>query len=445
MFLLITEIYVCIGGKYNLEKILLKKAVIQSLALMLVVIMLSYAMKHYNVVAISASNTIEEVLETKLPIQNNTKDISQEQEPGNIDIQDGLLEPISSYSIFPETEHALNNVILEKLGDQYLVIEKPQSKDLQIRLEDIYITKSLKLVISGLMEETREEIFIGRVNREEIFSGEPVYSYIESIEQEEDGSYTTIGFQDYGNDPVNLITSTISTDDMGYSIYEVMLGLNHVYAHILYEDYNYYYIDLKRPNEVYDKIIVVDAGHGGKDPGAVTKDERTYEKEINLGILIKLKELLDKDNIKVYYTKLKDETLFLRPRVTLANEVDSDFFISIHCNSSLSNKANGTEILYYNHDNKNVKTKDLAAIFSDEISNTIPLKNSGILKMKDDDIFILCNATVPAIIVEAGYLSNSKDLPYLKSKEGQTAIAEGIYNSIWRAYDELKPIELGNE
>lgn len=411
---------------------------------MLVVIMLSYAMKHYNVVVISASNTKEDVLETKVLVQNDIKDISQEQETKNIDTQEYLQEPISSYSIFPETEHAISNVILEKLGEQYLVIEKPQSNDLQIRLEDIFITKSLGLVISGFMEETPEDIFIGRVSREEIFSGEPVYSYIETIEQV-DGAYTTVGLQDYGNDPVNLITSKISRDDEGHSIYEIMLGLNHVYAHILYEDDNYYYIDLRKPNEVYDKIIVVDAGHGGKDPGAVTKDERTYEKEINLGILIKLKELLDKDNIKVYYTKLKDETLFLRPRVTLANEVDSDFFISIHCNSSLSNKANGTEILYYNHDNKNVKTKDLAAIFSDEISNTIPLKNSGILKMKDDDIFILCNATVPAIIVEAGYLSNSKDLPYLKSKEGQTAIAEGIYNSIWRAYDELKPIELGNE
>ena len=155
-----------------MEKILLKKAVIQSLALMLVVIMLSYAMKHYNVVVISASNTKEDVLETKVLVQNDIKDISQEQETKNIDTQEYLQEPISSYSIFPETEHAISNVILERLGEQYLVIEKPQSNDLQIRLEDIFITKSLGLVISGFIEETPEDIFIGRVSREEIFSGE---------------------------------------------------------------------------------------------------------------------------------------------------------------------------------------------------------------------------------------------------------------------------------
>lgn len=183
-------------------------------------------------------------------------------------------------------------------------------------------------MISGVMDEEPEDIFIGRVNGNEIFNGEPVCTYIETFDQKEEGIDTEIGAKDYGNDPVNLITSTITTDDFGISVYDVVLELNHVYVHILYEDDNFYYIDLRRPNEVYDKIIVLDAGHGGKDPGALSKDELTYEKEINLAILTKLKELLDKDNIKVYYTKLTDETLFLRPRVTLANEVDCDFLLA---------------------------------------------------------------------------------------------------------------------
>lgn len=83
----------------------------------------------------------------------------------------------------------------------------------------------------------------------------------------------------------------------------------------------------------------------------------------------------------------------------------------------------------------------MAEIFIDEISKSIPLKNNGIRKMKDKDIFILYNATVPAVLIEAGYMSDRNDLEYLKSKEGQDAIAKGIYNGIWRAYEELMPSE----
>jgi N-acetylmuramoyl-L-alanine amidase len=424
-----------------LEIKLLRKAAIQSLALMIGVVILSYIMEHYNAVAISASKDSDESFDSDLLTQGEINNISQGFEPNYSGIQDHFDASISSYYIFPETDLPISQSLLEKLGEQFLIIKKPSGKGLQIKLEDIYLNKSLKLVISGVMDEEPEDIFIGRVNGNEIFNGEPVCTYIETFDQKEEGIDTEIGARDYGNDPVNLITSTITTDDFGISVYDVVLELNHVYVHILYEDDNFYYIDLRRPNEVYDKIIVLDAGHGGKDPGALSKDELTYEKEINLAILTKLKELLDKDNIKVYYTKLTDETLFLRPRVTLANEVDCDFFISIHCNSSVSKKANGTEIFYYDHENKNIKSKDLAEIFIDEISKSIPLKNNGIRKMKDKDIFILYNATVPAVLIEAGYMSDRNDLEYLKSKEGQDAIAKGIYNGIWRAYEELMPSE----
>jgi N-acetylmuramoyl-L-alanine amidase len=85
--------------------------------------------------------------------------------------------------------------------------------------------------------------------------------------------------------------------------------------------------------------------------------------------------------------------------------------------------------------------KNLAKIFSDEISKTTSLKNRGTIQLKNDDVYILHHATVPAIMVEAGYLSNLDDLEYIKSEEGQAAIAEGIYNSIMRAYKEYMSFE----
>ena len=66
---------------------------------------------------------------------------------------------------------------------------------------------------------------------------------------------------------------------------------------------------------MYDRILVIDAGHGGLDSGAVSKDGRIYEKNLNLGIILALKELLDKENIKVYYTRIQDNKVYLRPRV----------------------------------------------------------------------------------------------------------------------------------
>lgn len=427
-----------------MDKALLKKAALQSVALMLGVIMLSYAIKRYNSIAISASTN---------------EDISPNMQQGIGDFDQGILKlnesefnvidhadidvdvdpVVRSNPIFLDTTIDFNNDILEQIGNKYLIIRKPQGEELKLQFEDIYITKNLKLIISGFMRENPDVNYIGRINKEDVFVGEPKFSQKVILEQE-DGIYTPIITRDYGNDPVNDIIIKSQTDDFGYSVYEITLQLDHVYAHILYEDDYFYYIDLKRPKEVYDKILVIDAGHGGTDPGALSKDELTYEKNLNLKILLELKELLKNRDIKVYYTRINDDKIFLRPRVNLANDVDCDFFISIHCNSGGDyKKINGTEILYYDHVHKGISSKDMAKIFSEEISKIVPLKNKGIIQMKNDDVLILHHAKVPAIIVESGYMSNRSDLEYLMTKEGQAEIAEGIYNGILRAYEELMP------
>lgn len=417
-----------------MEKALLKKAAIQSVVLMLCVILLSVAMKQYNSVAISAS-----YIEDISPISyTNIQEINQEpiEEVEPVIITEDTVISVEPSFMFTGIEVDINKDILELLGEQFLIIRKPQGGSIQLQMEDLFISRQLKLTISGFMEETLDNSCIGRINKEEVFLGNPVY--IEKEIQNEDDTAELV--RDYGNDPVHEIQITGLTDDLGYSIVEVMLLLDHVYVHYLFEDEYYYYIDLKRPREVYDRILVIDAGHGGKDPGAVSKDELTYEKELNLGIVLKLKELLDKENIKVYYTRINDDKIFLRPRVNLANDVDCDFFISVHNNTNvISKKINGTEILYYDYERKNIKSKDMAKIFSEEISKTTALKNNGLVQMRNDDVLILNHAEVPAILVEGGYLSNQKDLEYLQSSDGQAALAEGIYKGILRAYDELMP------
>lgn len=421
-----------------MDKALLKKAAIQSVALMLGVIMLSYVINQYNNVAISASGNVDVLPVTQIEVQNIVQEVTAISKPDDagkvIEILDrpGL--------IFTGANTDINTDILAQLGEKYLVVRKPQGGALQIQLEDLYITKNLKLTISGFMEEIPDISCIGRVNKEDVFIGEPIYTEKGTEIQDEDGLFTTVLSRDYGNDFVQDIQITGQTDDLGNSIIEVMLLLDHVYVHNFYEDEYYYYIDIKAPKEVYDKLLVIDAGHGGKDPGAVSKDELTYEKNLNLGILLELKELLDKENIKVYYTRIMDDKIFLTPRVALANDVDCDLFISIHNNSNAhSTKMNGTEILYYDHEHKSIAVKNMAKIFSEEISKTTTLKNNGLVQMRNDDVLILNHAKVPAIMVEAGYISNVRDLEYVESTAGQEAIAEGIYKGILRAYEELMP------
>ena len=419
-----------------MDKNLLRKAALQSVALMLSVIMLSYAVRQYSSVTISASYAQDKAVYVD-PDKENNKDYTEKYDAKNPNMDDNEQTAEDTRFVLTGVKSGVKDDIIEQLGEQFLIIRKPLGEGLRIQLEDLYLNKQLKIIISGYTKESPDQNFIARVYRDEVFLGEPKHAEAENSSPEEDGTYSSTVIKDYGNDPVNSINIENKTGLYGFNVHEIVLQLNHVYAHILFEDENYYYIDLRRPKEVYDKILVIDAGHGGKDPGAISKDEKIYEKDINLKIMHELKELLDKDNIKVYYTRTIDETIYLRPRVTLANEVECDFFISIHCNSSDYTGPNGTEILYYNHENGNIKTKDLAKILSDELSKTVSLKSSGVMEMKDDDIFILANAKVPAVIIETGYISNINDLDYLQSQSGQQDIAIGIYNGIWRAYDEL--------
>jgi len=104
-------------------------------------------------------------------------------------------------------------------------------------------------------------------------------------------------------------------------------------------------ISVGKPSEIYNKIVVLDAGHGGKDPGAVR--DSVYEKDINFSILYThTKELFENSDIKVYYTRETDTFISLNDRTKFALEVGADLFISLHMNASVYESAKGTEVFY---------------------------------------------------------------------------------------------------
>lgn len=434
-----------------MELELLKRAAWQSFLLMIIVVFVSITRSYYvldrfigtwiNKVEAFASDEILTDLNGNEGYQQVTKLLSPTR--ANNLLKDRFNNTAynidnTKTEILHSIKESIDKKVLPLLGNRFMIINKPDASIRSISLEDLYMSKSVKITMSGFDKNELSGENLIRINGYDIYHGQPLYNEILFNNGKENGNNDSIDKEynmDYARDI--SVVNYLMNDTKEFKT-EILIQLDHIYAYELYEDENNYYISMKNPREVYDKIIVIDPGHGGTDAGALSKDQLFYEKDINLSISLYLKELLDRENIKVYYTRLKDDKLFLRQRVMLANELDSDFFISIHCNASKSTTPNGTEILYYDTNFHGVSAMKLASIFSDEIENAIPLKSRGLVKLKQDDIFIMDLAKVPTILIEVGYMTNHSDMSYLRGETNRKAVAGGILNGILRAYDELK-------
>lgn len=197
----------------------------------------------------------------------------------------------------------------------------------------------------------------------------------------------------------------------------------------------YLYLDFTSPHELYDKVIVIDAGHGGNMPGSAKQG--ICEKDINLGILLELREILKtNEKIGVYYTRLDDSNPSFADRVKLANKAEADLFISIHNNSmsgSQYSKIHGTQVMY-DEKKEDRESKDFARICMEEVTKACGSADKGLIA--GNDIFIIRSSEVPVALIEVGFMTNPEELEKLNSKEYQKKAAEGIYQSILRAFEE---------
>lgn len=229
--------------------------------------------------------------------------------------------------------------------------------------------------------------------------------------------------------------------------------------------------------EQNDKFVVVlDAGHGGKDPGAVGK--HTYEKDIVISIVLKTGEYIKKycQNVEVIYTRKKDHFVELYKRAEIANKNHADLFISVHCNANESRRFYGSETyvmgLHKSKENLEVAKKENAAILLEddyrqqydgfdpnEPENHIIFslyQNAHLdqsldmaskvqnqfrervsrrdLGVKQAGFLVLYQVTMPGVLIETGFLTNKKEERFLKSESGQVYMASAIY----RAFKEYK-------
>ena len=218
-------------------------------------------------------------------------------------------------------------------------------------------------------------------------------------------------------------------------------------------------------------IVVLDAGHGGKDPGRPT-NFGYKEKDIALKIVLKIGENLKKHkNIKVIYTRKTDVFIELRQRAKIANKADADLFVSVHCNAHNS-QAHGTEtyvlglgrnesnfrvakeeneVIFYEDDYEtNYEGFDpnspetligltlmqedyldqsilLARNIQDNFTNRLKRKNRGV---KQAVFWVLHNTYMPSVLIETGFITNKSEGDYLNSVKGSNNISKSISDAI---------------
>ena len=184
--------------------------------------------------------------------------------------------------------------------------------------------------------------------------------------------------------------------------------------------------------------ICIDAGHGGKDPGACGNGLK--EKDITLNIAKSVSEILKKQGFEVYQTRTSDIYDSPDEKAQKGNSYNADLFVSIHCNSAVDTTATGTEVLIYGYDSTN-------EVIANHILNNLVelgLRNRGIKTRPD--LAILRETKMSAVIAETAFISNINDskllLDYNKFAE---AIAKGIcryYGVVYREKDEEKEVEV---
>lgn len=172
-----------------------------------------------------------------------------------------------------------------------------------------------------------------------------------------------------------------------------------------------------------EKVIVIDAGHGGTDCGATRAGIK--ESDINLAVAQRVQAILKEKGYKVYMTRSDNSTVSLQERVDIAEGKDEDIFVSIHVNSSESTSPTGVETHYY-HDYSYNLAKYIQAGLVKYVTES---PNRGLIKSR---FYVINHTTKPAVLVEIGFISNEKERMQLVSADRQDrtakAIAEGVVN-----------------
>lgn len=196
---------------------------------------------------------------------------------------------------------------------------------------------------------------------------------------------------------------------------------------------------------ITNKVILLDAGHGGIDPGATNEDKSILEKDINLQITLKLRELLESSGCLVLLTREEDTSLYeeeagkttrqkynenLKNRRKMIEESGVDAFVSIHLNKFEQSKYYGAQTFYPEGQND---SKLLSQFIQDELKRVVDKTNQRKVK-PSKDIYLLKENKIPSVLIECGFLSNEKESKLLNDEKYQEKVAWAIYAGIQKYF-----------
>jgi N-acetylmuramoyl-L-alanine amidase len=209
------------------------------------------------------------------------------------------------------------------------------------------------------------------------------------------------------------------------------------------------------------KVVLIDPGHGGEEYGALGKLDKTrvvYEKDLSLRLAVKIKKYLEK-SATVFLTRSHDRTVGLQERADMADKVKADLFISVHFNSSTDSKAHGFETFYLDNnkdaavkkvekkENMSLKGEDLVVqqilidltiqqtvVASRALSQSVHKRLKSYLKpmsltdrgVKPGLFYVLALSKRPGLLLEAGFVSNQKELKQIHQDEFMERYAQGV-------------------
>jgi N-acetylmuramoyl-L-alanine amidase len=218
----------------------------------------------------------------------------------------------------------------------------------------------------------------------------------------------------------------------------------------------------KKNGKAKELVVVVDAGHGGKDPGAVGPTG-LKEKVVTLEVATQLAKLLKKRGIKVIMTRKTDVYIKLQDRAGKANKAKADLFVSVHANASRNRKANGSQVFIYNREASSKQAAEVARlenqdsnyleIIKDDLRQSVHEESSitagglisqqftklklNVKRIERAPFYVLAKSHMPSILVETAFISNHAEERKLRSRKFCLKLAEGIEHGI-RLYRQEK-------
>ena len=213
---------------------------------------------------------------------------------------------------------------------------------------------------------------------------------------------------------------------------QLIFNGNQIFTLDLQEDEEHYIIKVMHPRERYRHIVIIDPGHGGRDPGAVRNGIR--ESDLNMLVTNKLLQLIEADGfMRAYTTRNSDVHVGLADRAHFGNGI-GDIFVSIHHNAASGTHVHGIETYFREstHDAFRLLTsRNLADIMHRHLLITL---GSNDREVRSANFAVLRYSTIPAVLLELGFMSNAQEFARINTPEFQWQAAWAIYNALLEAY-----------